>query len=673
MAAILKLRRGTSFTSLQESELFYDTSLGTILLGDGGGSNTTYKTLTKLNESNSGSFYILGDVTGSHFSASGDISASNLELQGDANIAGNIVLGGNIFLGDGDSSTDNININASLSGSLIPQTNSVFSLGTQSSKYLNLFVVSASIEDIQVPGSGILSSSVTNFTDYSSSVDTRLDNSELTGSNHRNRIEEVEATGSNHRGRVEDLEATGSDHETRMNNAEVSGSNHRGRIVLLETTGSDHESRLDTIEGAFSTSVDLRLDNAESSGSNHRGRIVLLETTGSDHESRLDVIEGAFSTSVDSRLDELEGPFSTSVDSRLDLQEADSASLDSRYEEKSSATHTIFSGSSQVNANTITNFDSNVKDKLNTETVISGSEQVNLNHLDTGDLAEGSNLYYTDARVKTKLNTETVISGSSQVPMGGDISGNADNATVDKVKGVSITSGEASQVANINSVTISNTQWGYLGSSNQGIATTDNVTFADGDFTGDVQVTGNLTVLGSATEISSTELRIEDKLITVASGSADSAAADGAGIEIDGANKSLVWDHNTSQFVFDAQVSSSVGFKGEGGLLTGIDTDQVTEATNLYYTDTRVKTKLNSENVHSGSYLGTATTTNLSEGTNLYYTDTRVKTKLNTEGVISGSSQVNANTITNFDSNVKAKLNADGVISGSSQISLAGH
>ena len=683
MAAILKLRRGTSFTSLQESELFYDTSLGTILLGDGGGSNTTYKTLTKLNESNSGSFYILGDVTGSHFSASGDISASNLELQGDANIAGNIVLGGNIFLGDGDSSTDNININASLSGSLIPQTDNVFSLGTVSSRYSNLFVVSASIEDIQVPGSGILSSSVTNFTDYSSSVDTRLDNSELTGSNHRNRIEEVEATGSNHRGRVEDLEATGSDHETRMNNAEVSGSNHRGRIVLLETTGSDHESRLDVIEGAFSTSVD----------------------------------------------------------SRLDLQEADSASLDSRYEEKSSSSHTIFSGSSQVNADTITNFDSNVKAKLDAETVISGSSQVNLNHLDTGDLAEGTNLYYTDARadaratlrinasttdnidegstnlyytdarVKTKLDAETVISGSSQVSLGGDVTGTANANTVGKVQGVSLTSGEASQIANINSVTISNTQWGYLGSSNQGIATTDNVTFADGDFTGDVQVTGNLTVLGSATEISSTELRIEDKLITVASGSADSAAADGAGIEIDGANKSLVWDHNTSQFVFDAQVSSSVGFKGEGGLLTGIDTDQVTEATNLYYTDTRVKSKLNSENVHSGSYLGTSTTTNLSEGTNLYYTDVRVKTKLNTEGVISGSSQislagfstddlsegsnlyytntrvkskldtegvisgssqVNANSITNFDSNVDDRMNAKTVISGSSQVSLAG-
>ena len=41
--------------------------------------------------------------------------------------------------------------------------------------------------------------------------------------------------------------------------------------------------------------------------------------------------------------------------------------------------------------------------------------------------------------------------------------------------------------------------------------------------------------------------------------------------------KSLTWDHNTSQFVLDAKVSSSVGFKGEGGELTGIDTDQVTE------------------------------------------------------------------------------------------------
>jgi hypothetical protein len=145
MAAILKLRRGTSFTSLQESELFYDTALGTIHLGDGGGSNTTYKTLVKLTELNSGSIYLNGDITGSHISASGDISASNLKLTGDADIVGNITLGGDIFLGDGTNATDNINVNASFSGSLIPTTTSVFTLGTSTKKYLDLRVVNATI------------------------------------------------------------------------------------------------------------------------------------------------------------------------------------------------------------------------------------------------------------------------------------------------------------------------------------------------------------------------------------------------------------------------------------------------------------------------------------------------------------------------------------------------
>ena len=40
------------------------------------------------------------------------------------------------------------------------------------------------------------------------------------------------------------------------------------------------------------------------------------------------------------------------------------------------------------------------------------------------------------------------------------------------------------------------------------------------------------------------------------------------------------------------------------------------------------------------------------------------------DGVISGSSQVNADSITNFDTNVKDKLNADSVISGSSQVQI---
>ena len=41
---------------------------------------------------------------------------------------------------------------------------------------------------------------------------------------------------------------------------------------------------------------------------------------------------------------------------------------------------------------------------------------------------------------------------------------------------------------------------------------------------------------------------IEDKNILIASGAADSAAADGAGITIGGANESLTWNHANSRF-----------------------------------------------------------------------------------------------------------------------------
>ena len=64
--------------------------------------------------------------------------------------------------------------------------------------------------------------------------------------------------------------------------------------------------------------------------------------------------------------------------------------------------------------------DVRVKTKLTAEGVISGSSQVVLNAadltgFDTDDVAEGTNLYYTDTRVKTKLDADGVISGSSQV------------------------------------------------------------------------------------------------------------------------------------------------------------------------------------------------------------------------------------------------------------------
>jgi hypothetical protein len=756
--ATLKLRRGSSFTSPQISEPFFNTSNNTVLVGYGTEDGEQI-TLVNLG-GNTGSVELTGDITASNITLTGDLSARNVSL------SGNIIIG--------DEIQDNITVQGQFSGSLIPSSSNDYDLGSSTKKWRNLFVVSASIDDVTLPGSNIVSSSqqISDYTKFleidgddvvSGSI--QIDHDSTTNFVSNEHINHTQVSifagsgmsgGGNIAGNRTITLSTGSVHfldgvKKKLNTETVvSGSiqvDHDATTNFVSNEHINHTSVTMTAGAGLTgggTIASTRTFNVESANNGivvNADNIELINDSSTFTDgvkAKLNtetVISGSSQvnadnvTNFDSNVkDKLNVETVISGSSQVILNDADytgfdtndiaegSSNLyytDARVKTKLNA-ETVISGSVQVNANTITNFDSNVKDKLNvedvvsgsaqitslpsvdtddltegssnlyytdtrvktklnTETVVSGSTQINLNHLDTDDLAEGStNLYYTNARVKTKLNTETVVSGSSQVPMGGDISGNANNTTVIKVQGVALTSAEATQLSNIGTSTISSTQWGYLGASNQGIATTDNVVFNNGDFTGNVEVTGNLTVLGSATEIQTSELRIEDKLITVASGSLNSAAADGAGIEIAGADKSLKWDHNTTSFVLDAKVSSSVGFKGEGGELTGIDTDQVTEGSNLYYTDTRVKTKLNAEDVISGSTqinINHLDTDDLSEGsTNLYYTDARVKTKLNAETVFSGSVQVNADTITNFDTNVKDKLNTETVISGSIQV-----
>jgi hypothetical protein len=109
-----------------------------------------------------------------------------------------------------------------------------------------------------------------------------------------------------------------------------------------------------------------------------------------------------------------------------------------------------------------------------------------------------------------------------------------------------------------------------------GVGTADNVSFDTGSFTGDLTVTGNLMVQGATTQIQTAQLYVEDKLIQVASGSANSTAADGAGIEIDMAgqtNPSMIWDHTNQEIEFNYPISGSQisgSYFGDGSGLSNI-------------------------------------------------------------------------------------------------------
>jgi hypothetical protein len=668
--AIFRLRRGTSASpALVDGELFLNYTSGTIQFASG--SSAIVSNLLPLGKSVTGDIQLTGDITASNITLSGDLAARNVNLSG------------NIYLGDG-SGTDEIIVNAELSGSLIPDTNNEYDLGSTTRKYKNIFAVSASIDDITLNGSNIVSSSQ-QISNYNTFLEINSD-SVVSGSSQINHDSTTGFVGNEH-----------------INHSSVSITAGNG------LTGG----------GNITTSRTLNIVSA------NNGIVI------NSDDIELDTDSTTFTSGVKTKLN-LDGVFSSSAQIEGNFLEINGDSVVSSSQQISNYNTFleidgmgVFSGSSQVNANSITNFDTNVKDKMNDDGVISGSSQLTtefdtrylntngdsvvsgssqidvtattnyssinqysntkvLNYVNDLGLFSGSeqvnadSITNFDSNVKDKLNLDGVISGSSQLDsIFLEING---DSVVSQSLLNDLTNSEVNQLKNIDSTTISTTQWGYLGNTDQGISTTDNVTFNTGSFTGNVTVTGNLSVLGSATEIQTSELRIEDKLITVASGSADSAASDGAGLEIDGANKSLTWDHNSTSFVFDAKVSSSVGFKGEGGELTGIDTDQVTEAGNLYYTNTRVLDYINDQGVHSGSFLGTATTSNLTEGTNLYYTDARVLSYIHDQGVISGSSQISldgfdtddlSEGVTNqyyTNTRVTNQVNDLGVFSGSSQI-----
>ena len=61
------------------------------------------------------------------------------------------------------------------------------------------------------------------------------------------------------------------------------------------------------------------------------------------------------------------------------------------------------------------------------------------------------------------------------------------------------------------------------------------------NFANNVNITGDLTVDGTTTTINSTTLEVDDLNITVASGAADAASANGAGLTVDGANATLIY------------------------------------------------------------------------------------------------------------------------------------
>lgn len=140
MAQVLKLKRTavngkTPTTShLELGELAMNTFDGRIFLKKDSGTPIVNEILTTNTE---------GSITGS-LNLNGNITANNITLSGNATIAGNLTLGGNITIGD--NVADVVTVTAGFSGSLIPDSTSLYDLGSSTKKWNNLHVVTASAD-----------------------------------------------------------------------------------------------------------------------------------------------------------------------------------------------------------------------------------------------------------------------------------------------------------------------------------------------------------------------------------------------------------------------------------------------------------------------------------------------------------------------------------------------
>ena len=121
--------------------------------------------------------------------------------------------------------------------------------------------------------------------------------------------------------------------------------------------------------------------------------------------------------------------------------------------------------------------------------------------------------------------------------------------------------------------------------------------------TGTVIIAGNLQVDGTTTTINSTTVDVDDKNLTLASGAINAAAADSAGISVDGANAFIfyksstdTWNFNKKVIADNIDVTGTISTSSFSGQYLGFDsdlqnttTDRLPEgSTNLYYTNERV-------------------------------------------------------------------------------------
>ena len=177
---------------------------------------------------------------------------------------------------------------------------------------------------------------------------------------------------------------------------------------------------------------------------------------------------------------------------------------------------------------------------------------------------------------------------------------------------------------------------------------TENVPITIGNSSNTTTIAGNLTVNGTTTTINSTVMTVDDLNLVLASGAADSSAANGAGITIDGASATLLYTHATTSW----DMNKPLNVTGAGTFSGILKTDDTTDATSK--TDGSLQTD-GGLSVAKAIYNGTAATFAADSGI--------VTIGSSTAATFSAAGLLNINNATDATSATDGSLQTDGGLS----------
>ena len=202
-----------------------------------------------------------------------------------------------------------------------------------------------------------------------------------------------------------------------------------------------------------------------------------------------------------------------------------------------------------------------------------------------------------DAQGQLKINGVNVNSnalGTDDTPQFASINlGHASDTTITRVSsGVAAIEGNNILTATGNAILSSSVEGDGQGQikingvnvNTNDLGTGDSPTFAD------LTLSGNLTVNGTTTTLNTATLDVEDLNITVAKNAADSAAADGAGLTVDGASATFTYSHSGTKWNMNKALDMGSNTITTTGAIAGATLNTGQGANELYAMNQAVQT-----------------------------------------------------------------------------------